>query len=56
VIPVRWSSPVTVIVISGKISIPALGPLILRGRVPHLRLTDRGTRGCVTMLAFIKRI
>lgn len=40
VIPVSRSSSATVIVIKGKISIPALGSLILRGRVPHLRLAQ----------------
>lgn len=30
-IPVSRSSPVTVVVISGKVFIPALGPLIIKG-------------------------
>jgi hypothetical protein len=30
------------LVISGKVSIPALGSLIVRGRVPQPRLTERG--------------
>ncbi|WP_142995956.1 HipA domain-containing protein, partial [Mycobacterium kansasii] len=40
-IPTGGANTVTLLVISGKLSIPALGSLIIRGRVPHPRLAER---------------
>src|SRR6478672_9482570 len=43
-IPVARTNVVTLLVISGKLSIPALGSLIVRGQVPQPRLAERGYR------------
>ena len=44
-IPVARTNVVTLFVISGKLSIPALGSLNVRGQVPQTTLAERGVLG-----------
>src|SRR6478672_9070169 len=53
-IPVARTNVVTLLVISGKLSIPALGSLIVRGQVPQPRLAERGP--AVAIIGSVRRL